>query len=152
MKVINVRHMTAEDFRREGELLWRGFEENFTTDKLIVAEMDFDDLYKSYKTKTEGVASKPEPTSPAAGGPPPPPPPLPPPAMNGSKSPPPPPPPPSLSSKCLIFRNILRFLKSFYFHQRRRLLRRPQVCLHQSRLRRVLTSLPCTGGQSSDPR
>ena len=100
MKAIHVRHLTAEDFRREGELLWRDFKENFTTESLIVAEMDFSDLYKSYKTKIEMTASKSEPASSPAGGPPPPPP-LPPPAMNGSKSPPPPPPPPSLSSECL---------------------------------------------------
>ena len=102
MKAINVRHLTAEDFKREGELLWRDFEENFTTEGLIVADMDFGDLYKSYKTKIEEEASKSEPTPISAGGPPPPPP-LPPPAMNGSKSPPPPPPPPSLNSECLVF-------------------------------------------------
>ena len=109
MKAIHVRHLTAEDFRREGELLWRDFKENFTTESLIVAEMDFSDLYKSYKTKIEMTEPKSEPASSPAGGPPPPPP-LPLPAMNGSKSPPPPPPPPSLSSGCLALFNILDFI------------------------------------------
>ena len=105
LKAIHVRHLTAEDYRRAGELLWKDCAENFSTERLIVAEMDFSDLYKPYKIKEEQRAP-PVPVSVAsthAGGPPPPPPPLPPPAMNGSKSPPPPQPPPSLSSEYIMF-------------------------------------------------
>ena len=90
MKAIHVRHLTAEDYRREGELLWKDYAENFTTESLIVAEMDFSDLYKSYKIKEQQRAPPVSVPSSPSGGPPPPPPPLPPPTMNGSKSPPPP--------------------------------------------------------------
>ena len=97
MKAIHVKHLTAEDYKREGDLLWRGFAENFTTENLIVAEMDFSDLYRCYKAQVKERVSEP---GPAARGPPPPPPP---PPVNGSMSAPPPPPPPSLSSEYSIF-------------------------------------------------
>ena len=97
MKAIHVKHLTAEDYKREGDLLWRGFAENFTTENLIVAEMDFSDLYRCYKAQEKERVSEP---GPAAGGPPPPPPP---PPVNGSMCAPPPPPPPSLSSEYSIF-------------------------------------------------
>ena len=97
MKAIHVKHLTAEDYKREGDLLWRGFAENFTTENLIVAEMDFSDLYRCYKAQEKERVS--EPGTPARGPPPPPPPP----PVNGSMSAPPPPPPPSLSSEYSIF-------------------------------------------------
>ena len=157
LKAIHVRHLTAEDYRREGELLWKDCADNFTTESLIVAEMDFSDIYKSYKIKEEQRAPSVSAACPPAGGSggsPPPPPPLPPPATNGSRSPPPPPPPPSLSSEYIKFCNIHKLIKPFEILQRLRLLRLPLGCPQPQcpGLKRGLTSTPCIGNRFSDLR
>ena len=44
LKALTVKHLTAEDYKCEGEVLWKNISDNFNVDKLIVADMDFTDM------------------------------------------------------------------------------------------------------------
>ena len=44
LKALTVKHLTAEDYKCEGEVLWKDISDNFNVDKLIVADMDFTDM------------------------------------------------------------------------------------------------------------
>ena len=40
MKALSVKHLTAEDFKREGAILWEEICTNFEPTKLIVADAE----------------------------------------------------------------------------------------------------------------
>ena len=116
MKALSVKHLTAEDFKREGAIIWEEICTNFEPTKLIVADADFTELYKKSLDKKEtqeasSLGGYPPPPSSLGGCPPPPPspggcpPPPPPPIKHISSSvhqpPLPPPPPPAMSNNNL---------------------------------------------------
>ena len=100
LKALAVRHLTTEDYRKQGEARWTEISSDYQPTSLIVADFDFSHLSERVKKsarpvmrqESSSLSSTPPPASP------PPPPPPPPPLKNTPSSPGPPTPPPPPSS------------------------------------------------------
>ena len=106
MKALSIKHLTAEDYKKEGEIQWEDICKNFEPANLIVADIDFTELYvessKKSQIDTMNQASSSVACLPPAAAGVPLPPPLP--TINSSNIKsimPPPPPPPTVNLKPL---------------------------------------------------